>query len=48
MQLDWKESGFYQINGEVIPLIIFVATLSCSGMNYACFAERQDREHLLH
>lgn len=48
MQVDWKEAGHYQIDGEVIPLMIFVATLSYSRMSYACFAERQDREHLLH
>ncbi|WLD93353.1 IS21 family transposase [Alkalihalobacillus sp. AL-G] len=48
MQVDWKEAGHYQIDGEVIPLMIFVATLSYSRMSYACFAERQDREHLLY
>ncbi|WP_408007519.1 DDE-type integrase/transposase/recombinase [Pseudalkalibacillus sp. A8] len=48
MQVDWKEAGHYQIDGEVIPLMIFVATLSYSRMSYACFAERQNREHLLH
>jgi len=48
MQVDWKDAGFFQIDGETIPLMIFVATLSYSRMSYACFAERQDREHLLH
>ena len=48
MQVDWKEAGLYQVDGEIIPLMIFVATLSYSRMSYACFAERQDREHLLH
>jgi transposase len=48
MQVDWKEAGHYQIDGEAIPLMIFVATLSYSRMSYACFAERQDREHLLY
>lgn len=48
MQVDWKEAGLYQVGGEVIPLMIFVATLSYSRMSYACFAERQDREHLFY
>lgn len=48
MQVDWKEAGQYQINGETVPLVIFVATLSYSRMSYACFAEKQDREHLLY
>ncbi|REJ07972.1 IS21 family transposase [Halobacillus trueperi] len=48
MQVDWKEAGLYQVDGDIIPLMIFVATLSYSRMSYVCFAERQDREHLLH
>jgi transposase len=48
MQVDWKEAGVYQVDGEAIQLVIFVATLSYSRLSYACFAERQDREHLLH
>ena len=48
IQVDWKEAGLYQVDGDIIPLMIFVATLSYSRMSYVCFAERQDREHLLH
>lgn len=48
MQVDWKEAGLYQVDGGTIPLMIFVTTLSYSRMSYACFVERQDREHLFH
>ncbi|MCP3029721.1 IS21 family transposase, partial [Halobacillus sp. A5] len=43
MQVDWKEAGLYQVDGDTIPLMIFVATLSYSRMSYVCFAEKQDR-----
>ena len=46
MQVDWKEAGLYQIDGDTIPLMIFVDTLSYSRMSYVCFSEKQDQEQL--
>jgi len=48
MQVDWKDAGAFTIDGESVPLQIFVSTLSYSRMSYACFAFKQDREHLYH
>lgn len=48
MQVDWKDAGEFFIDDESFRLQILVATLSYSRLSYACFALRQDREHLFH